>query len=141
MRIVDLNVLLYAIDETSVHHRVAHGWLDRALTGAAPVGFAWLVLAGFVRLATHPSLSAAPHTVTTAMDIVDGWLGARTAQVLHPGPGHAALVRELLEAAGGAGNLVNDAHLAALAREHKATVVSFDSDFGRFPGVRWERPA
>ncbi|MFT3872269.1 MAG: PIN domain-containing protein [Nocardioides sp.] len=141
MKIVDLNVLLYAVDETSIHHRAARGWLDRALTGGAPVGFAWLVLVGFIRLSTHPSLSAAPATVTTAMDIVDGWLGARTAQVLHPGPGHATLVRELLAAAGAAGNLANDAHLAALAREHKATVVSFDSDFGRFLGVRWERPA
>jgi predicted nucleic acid-binding protein len=46
-----------------------------------------------------------------------------------------------LAEAGTAGNLVNDAHLAALAVEHDAEVVSFDSDFARFPGVRWRRPA
>ncbi len=83
---------------------------------------------------THPLTSA------EAMATVDAWLGARSAQVLHPGPQHARLLTELLEAVGVAGNLVNDAHLAALALEHKAVVVSFDSDFERFPSVRWERP-
>jgi predicted nucleic acid-binding protein len=72
------------------------------------------------------------------MDVVDAWLGARSARVLHPGQRHAALFRQMLDTA--RGNLANDAHLAALAAEHRATVVSFDSDFGRFPGVRWERP-
>jgi predicted nucleic acid-binding protein len=41
---------------------------------------------------------------------------------------------------GSGGNLGNDAHLAALALEHNATVVTYDRDFERYAGVRWRRP-
>ncbi len=74
------------------------------------------------------------------MDQVDHWLAARSATVLQPGARHAALVRRLVEAVGSGGNLVDDAHLAAPAHEHRATTVSFDTDYGRFPGLRWETP-
>lgn len=141
MKLVDTNVLIYAVDSSSVHHRVSRHWLTGALSGSAPVGFAWLVLIGFVRLTTNPRLLERPLETAAALDVVESWLGARSAQVLHPGPEHARLLKEMLAEGGtGAANLTNDAHLAALAREHKAAVVTFDSDFGRFPGVRWERP-
>lgn len=139
MKLVDTNVLVYAVDRSSVHHRISKHWLDGALAGSAPVGFAWLALVGFVRLVTHPSITARPLGTEAAMDVVDSWLGARSAHLLQPGHRHASLLRGMLASGHGA-NLVNDAHLAAVAIEHKATVVSFDSDFGRFPGVAWERP-
>lgn len=140
MKLVDVNVLVYARDQTSPHHRAAKHWLDQALSGSAPVGFAWLVLVGFARLVTHPRVMTSPLTSDEAMDTVDHWLSARSAHVLHPGPHHPRLMREMLHAADTAGNLTNDAHIAALAVEHKATVISFDGDFDRFPAVRWERP-
>lgn len=140
MNLVDTSVLVYAVDSSSTRHRIAKHWLDGALSGNAPVGFAWLSLVGFVRLATHPSIAARPLDVGTAMDVVDSWLAARSAQVLHPGHRHASLLRRMLGDGAGA-NLTDDAHLAALAIEHRAIVVSFDSDFQRFPGVRWQRPA
>jgi len=140
MKLVDLNVLLYVANTDAVHHSSAKRWLDGALAGLAPVGFPWLVLVGFVRIITNPRSAPTPYTVTEAMSSVDAWLGARSAQVLHPGPQHPRLFREMLEAGGRGGDLVNDAHLAALALEHKASVVTFDSDFRRFPGVRVERP-
>ena len=141
MKLVDVNVLVYARDESSPHHRAAKHWLDQALSGGTPVGFSWLVLVGFVRLVTHPRVMTEPLSAEEAMDTVDHWLGARSAHVLHPGSAHPELMREALRAGGSAGNLVNDAHLAALAMEHRATVVSFDGDFDRFPGVRREQPA
>lgn len=140
MKLVDVNVLVYARDEASPHHRAAKHWLDQALSGGTPVGFSWLVLVGFVRLVTHPRVMRAPLSPQEALDTVDHWLAARSAHVLHPGPAHSALLREMLVAVGAAGNLTNDAHLAALAAENRATVVSFDADFERFPAVRWERP-
>lgn len=140
MNLVDTNVLLDATNESAAHHLAARAWLDRALSGAAPVGFAWLALIGFVRLATNRRLFAQPLTSAEALAQVDDWLAARSAHVLHPGPRHLDLLGRMLEAAGAAGNLTNDAHLAALAIEHKATVVTFDSDFDRFPGVRTHRP-
>ncbi|HEX7740488.1 MAG TPA: type II toxin-antitoxin system VapC family toxin [Marmoricola sp.] len=140
MKLVDVNVLVYARDETSPHHRAAKHWLDHALSGDTSIGFPWLVLVGFIRLVTHPSVMASPLSPSEAMDTVESWLGARTAHVVRPGADHARLMRESLEAAGTGGNLTNDAHLAALAIEHRASVVSFDDDFDRFPGLRWERP-
>lgn len=140
MKLVDTNVLLYAVDEQSEQHSVAKGWLDTALSGQISVGFSWLALIGFVRITTNPSFFAAPISTNEAMDCVDLWTGARSAHVLHPGVRHPHILRELLDEVGQGGALVSDAHLAALAKEHKATVVTFDSDFARFPGVRWEKP-
>ena len=71
---------------------------------------------------------------------IDAWLSAAPAVLLDPTPDHASVLRSLLITIGTGGNLVNDAHLAALAIEHRCTVVSFDNDFGRFPAVRWELP-
>ncbi|WP_420115047.1 type II toxin-antitoxin system VapC family toxin [Pseudactinotalea sp.] len=140
MKLVDTNVLVYAVNGSAPQHHVAKRWLDSALSGGAPVGFAWLALVGFIRLTTHPVVFPQPLQESAAMDYVDDWLSARSAALLQPGSRHPALLRELLEHVGSGGNLTNDAHLAALAREHKATVVTFDSDFTRFPGIRTERP-
>jgi len=57
-----------------------------------------------------------------------------------PGPDHWRLLRSLLDAAGTAGNLTSDAHLAALALEHDCTIYSADYDFLRFPGVKHVNP-
>ena len=140
MKLVDTNVLLYAVDDRSEQHRAAKGWLDSALSGHISVGLSWLALVGFVRISTHPSFFEAPMSTGEAMDCVELWTGAKSAHVLHPGVRHSSILRELLEEVGHGGTLVSDAHLAALAKEHKATVVTFDSDFARFPGVRWEKP-
>jgi uncharacterized protein len=140
MKLVDANVLLYAVNRDARHHDVSRGWLDDALAGAASVGLAWVPLLAFVRLVTKESLFPRPLTVATAMQQVDRWLAQPAAHVLHPGDRHATILAGLLHDVGTGGNLVNDAHLAALAIEHRAQVVSFDSDFDRFAGVTWERP-
>lgn len=82
----------------------------------------------------------APLSSELAMDQVDFWLRQPAVTVISPGPGHALLMRNLLRDSGTAGNLTNDAHLAALAIENDADVVSFDRDFARFRGVRWTVP-
>lgn len=140
MKLVDANVLLNAVNTSAPDHASARRWLDHALSGGAPVGFAWIVLLAFLRLTTRPGLFERPLTVDQAMDVVDGWLEPSPARVVHPTTRHAAVLAGLLRRAGTAGNLVTDAHLAALALEHRAQVVTYDSDFDRFPGVRWERP-
>lgn len=94
----------------------------------------------FLRLSTKSGLFPEPLEPGEALDRVDAWLGAPAATLVEPTARHASVVRELLKATGVAGNLVNDAHLAALAVEHRAQVVSYDSDFGRFPLVRWAQP-
>ncbi|MFN8090592.1 MAG: type II toxin-antitoxin system VapC family toxin [Mycobacterium sp.] len=140
MKLLDLNVLIYALDESSPRHEAARSWLDETLSGSETVAFAWQVLVGFVRLSTRAVIFARPLTVDEAFDVVDGWLDQPCAVVVHPGARHSWLLRELLGTAGTAGNLTSDAHLAALALEHGAELCSSDADFGRFAGVRWVDP-
>ena len=140
MKLVDANVLLYAVNVDARHHERARSWLDDALSGGDTVAFSWVALLAFVRLATKVELFPSPLSVDEAFERVDAWIGAAAAVVVTPGAEHARIVRRLLGAVGIGGNLVNDAHLAALAVEHRAVVVSFDNDFARFDGVRWEEP-
>jgi uncharacterized protein len=140
MRVVDANVLLYAVNSDTVHHRASGAWLDRSLSGADRVGFSWVALLAFLRLATRETLFPRPLSRGQAVRQVKEWLGAPGAVLVNPSPRHADVLSGLLASAGTAGNLVNDAHLAALAVENRADVVSYDADFGRFEGVRWRRP-
>ena len=100
----------------------------------------WVSLLAFVRISTHPSIYPRPQSVDTAHDVVDAWLGVPSVLNGEPDRHHSRRMRELLAATGTGGNLVNDAHLGALALQYRATVVSYDNDFARFPGVRWQRP-
>lgn len=140
MRVVDANVLLYAVNTDALHHTPSRSWLDHALGGADTVGLSWLVLLAFVRLSTKPGLFENPFETDEALDQVDAWIAAPGAVVVSPGPAHPDLLRRALLDVGVGGNLVNDAHLAALALEHHADVVSYDNDFSRFAGVRWRTP-
>jgi toxin-antitoxin system PIN domain toxin len=136
----DVNLLLYAVDRASPRHPAAKAWVEGVLSGAETVAFPWAVLTSFVRLSTHPGVFDQPLTTGQAFDLVDSWLAQPSVTVVHPGDRHHLIMRELLESLGTAGNLVQDAHLAALAREHGATLASSDHDFARFGGLRWVDP-
>lgn len=137
MKVIDLNVLLYAVNAEGPHHRAAKAWLESLLSGDETTALPWVVILGFLRLVTHPSVFASPLRATQAIEVVEGWLSRPTVQTLGPGGEHWALLRDLLLAAGTAGNLTTDAHLAALAIEHGAELHSTDTDFARFTGLRW----
>jgi uncharacterized protein len=140
VRIPDVNLLLYAVDQTSPRHAAARAWVQEALSGADTVAFTWVVLLAFVRLSTSPAVFEHPLSADQALDIVDGWLAQPCVTVIGPTDRHASLLRELLTELGTAGNLTTDAHLAALAIEHGAELCSCDSDFSRFSGLRWADP-
>ncbi len=140
MKLPDINLLLYAIDEEAPRHAKARAWLEQVLSGTESVAFAWAVLLGFVRISTNPVVLENPLSAEEALDYVEGWLGQAVADVVHPTPDHASILRELLEQTGAAGNLTSDAHLAALAMEHGAELCSCDTDFARFTGLRWLDP-
>ena len=140
MWLVDLNVLLYAINVDSPEHATARAWLDGALSGEREVGFAETVLLGFLRLATNPAVFPVPLTTAEACSQLEAWLGASSAVRVRSGDDHIARLCQCLEDAGTRGNRVSDAHLAALAMAHNAPVVSFDRDFARFAGVALEVP-
>jgi uncharacterized protein len=136
----DVNLLLYAYDDAAKHHAAAKAWLEESLSGEESVGFAWVVLMGYVRISTNPRVYSEPLGVDEALDVVESWLRQDVAVLLYPDTDHLMTFRRLLEPLGAAGNLTTDAHLAALAIEHRATLISYDNDFSRFPGLRWRTP-
>ncbi|MGH2763366.1 MAG: TA system VapC family ribonuclease toxin [Thermoleophilaceae bacterium] len=140
MLLVDANVLLHAVNQHAREHAVASEWLRETLGGREPVAFAWTVLLAFLRLSTHPAVFPRPLSAAHAADLLERWLRSTPAVTIEPSRRHLPLLRGLVERAGAAGNLVGDAHLAALALEHGATVVSFDRDFARFEGITLRRP-
>ncbi|AYY13947.1 PIN domain-containing protein [Actinobacteria bacterium YIM 96077] len=139
--IVDANVLLYAVDASSAFHQPARDWLEGALNGPSRVGFPWVSLTAFQRIATHPRVSANPLSPQQAWSHVSDWLDADQSWIPHPGDRHAVILSRLVIDGDLRGNLVTDAHLAALALEHGVGVCSTDSDFARFPELAWHNPA
>jgi uncharacterized protein len=138
VRVVDLNVLLYAVNADAPQHAKAHAWWEAALNGDEQIGLAWPVVLGFIRLITRAGILPRPLTPRQALDVVDDWVAHPLIVMLHPGGGHWAILRSLVEEAGAAGNLMTDAHLAALAIEYDATLYSTDTDFRRFSSLRFK---
>jgi len=136
MHVIDLNVCLYAINEESVYHKEAKARLERLLNGEEVVAFAWVVLLGFMRITTNPRIMPDPLQPQQAASIIDEWLALPVVEILQPGREHRILLKELIEESGTAGNLTTDAHLAALAIENGAKLVSFDTDFKRFKRLK-----
>ena len=140
MILLDANLLIYAVNADAPLNRKAKAWLGSALSGQETVGFSWSVLLAFLRLTTRPGLFGHPLPIDTAFDLVASWLDQPSATIVHPGPRHLQVVRELLLPLGTGGNLTSDAHLAALAIEHRAELCSSDTDFARFHGLNWRNP-
>lgn len=140
MKIVDLNVLLYAINRDAVHHAPVRDWWETALNDREPIGLAWVVVLGFLRLATNPRVFTNPLAMADALQCVDSWLDHPNIRIVAETDQQWVILRQLLVKTGAAGNLTTDAHLASLAIANGATLVSCDTDFARFSQLRWENP-
>ena len=136
----DLNMLLYAYNDGSPEYQAARRWWEGLMDGEEEVGLAWIVVAGFLRQVTHPSIVDKPMDVMSAMEVVDQWFELPHVTVLNPGSEHLKLFRRCLETVGTGGNLVTDSHIAAIAMEYGAVVHTNDRDFSRFPGLSWHNP-
>jgi toxin-antitoxin system PIN domain toxin len=140
MTIVDGSVLLNAVNSAGDLHQRARDWLETALAGTETVGFPWVTILAFLRIATNARVLPEPLRVADARERLQEWLAVPVATIVEPGPGHLQRLTDLLDEAGTAGNLVTDAHIAAIAMDYDAEVVTFDRDFGRFEGLRWRIP-
>lgn len=140
MILVDINLLLYAHVKRAPQHQAARAWLDGQLNGAARVGLPWLCLLGFMRIVTNPRATAPVETMANALAQVRAWLSRENVWSPQPTDRHAEVLAPLLTGAPVTRDLTSDAHLAALAIEHGLTLCSADSDFARFPNLRWTNP-
>lgn len=140
MKVLDLNLLLYAVNRDAVQHASAKAWLEEALSGDEPIAVPWIVILGFLRVATNQRVFSRALSTEEAVEIVDSWLSQPAVIAVSPRDDHWQVVRALIHSAGTAGNLTTDAHLAALAIESGAELCSTDADFGRFAGLRWRNP-
>ncbi len=140
MMLVDANILLYAEDELSPRHQSALKWWDAQLSGASPIGLTWTVLCAFVRIGTNPRGFKNPLSLDQATSRVESWLKQPCVRIVQPTERHWIVLQRMLTEGQGTANLVADAHLAALSIEHGCDLVSTDSDFARFPDIRWRNP-
>lgn len=140
MRVIDVNLLLHAVNRDSNHHERAKRWVDETLSRDEPVVLPWIVVVGFIRISTNHRIMPRPLAVEQALAVVDSWLAQPSVVALAEGAEHWRILRHLLHESGTAGNLTSDAHLAALAIENGAELCSTDSDFARFRELRWVNP-
>ncbi len=140
MILVDANLLLYAKFSDYPIHAAAREWLESVLNGTARVGLPWESLTAFVRISTNPRLVSTPLGVSDAWSQVEEWLQLAVVWVPGPTENHAKLLGDLLRKTASAGNLVPDAHLAAIALGHGLLLCSTDRDFSRFDGLRLQNP-
>jgi toxin-antitoxin system PIN domain toxin len=138
--LVDANLLIYAVDRDSPHHAPARAWFEALLSSTSPVGLAWIVLLAFIRITTRPGILKKPLSPERAIGYVHEWLDQPYVTAVAPAEHHWQVLRNLLKNTGTAGNLVADAHLAAIALEQGAAIYSTDHDFKRFPGVEHVNP-
>lgn len=135
--IPDLNILLYAVDQSSAYHNQAKSWLEKTLnTEGEEVGIPWAVYLGFLRLTTSQRFFRKPLSIEQACGLIDSLMDSPIVTLLNPGIAHRGILRHLLFLTGTGRNLVTDAHLAALALENNAVFVTGDRDFLRFPGLK-----
>lgn len=140
MIIPDINLLVYAHNKSASEHQAARKWWESCLNGVTPVGLSWITMAGFLRLVTHPRVLVRPMKTPVAIGHVREWLKQPPVRVIQPAAKFADLFFDYLLQLGLAGNLTTDAQLAALAVEYQAELHSSDTDFARFPGLRWKNP-
>lgn len=140
MKLVDLNILIYAVNRDSPLHKPARQWWEGCLSGHENIGLAWAVILGFLRLTTNPRVMSRPIPTGVAMEIMNDWLEQAPVRQVVPTQRHWGILREIISPLGTAGNLTTDAHLAALTIEHGAVLYSTDGDFRRFAGLRWADP-
>ena len=140
MIVVDANLLIYAYDLDSAHHKKSLSWLEELLSGVEAVGLPWQSVSAFLRVITNRRLPGMRVTLEQAVQVVDEWLQQPNVQVLVPADQHWSVLRQMILEGRASGPLVSDAEIAAITIEQGAVLHTTDRDFARFPGLRWKNP-
>ena len=140
MIVVDANLLIYAYDLDSAHHKKSLSWLEELLSGVEAVGLPWQSVSAFLRVITNRRLPGMRVSLEQAVLVVDEWLQQPNVQVLVPADQHWSVLRQMILEGRASGPLVSDAEIAAITIEQGAVLHTTDRDFARFPGLRWKNP-
>jgi uncharacterized protein len=140
MILIDTNLLIYAFDQDAHQHKRARAWLENIFSTNTIVGLPWIVIVAFIRVTTNKRAMVKALSTDQALGYVNSWLQQTFVSPLHPGERHWMILHKLLHESGTAGNLTNDAHIAAIAIEHGYTLYSADNDFKRFAGLQHINP-
>jgi toxin-antitoxin system PIN domain toxin len=140
MFVVDVNLLIYAVNADAAEHTTVKAWLEKQINSGTPIGMPWVALLGFIRLSINHKVLSQPLTLDQALDQVSDWLSLPNVSTLEPGIDHLSNFAATCQAVKAGPNLITDAHLAAIVQEHRATMASCDTDFGRFPDLAWVNP-
>lgn len=140
MILIDANLLVYAYVEDFPEHQAACRWLDERLSGLERVGLPWASILAFLRLITNPRIFPRPLTIDDAWRQARAWLQAEPSWMPQPTDRHPEVLGRLFADADVRGDIIPDAHLAALAIEHGLTLCSVDGDFSRFSELQWMNP-
>jgi hypothetical protein len=138
--LLDANLLLYASLDDFPQHPAAREWLAAQLNGPRRIGVPWLSLLAFLRITTNTRLFDRPLDIETAWHQIQTWLSHPRVWVPAPGQRHSEILARMLIVSHASGNLVPDAHMAALALEHGLALYSTDHDFASFPDLHWINP-
>ena len=141
MILTDVNVLIHAFREDSVHHAVCKPWLDEVIAGDAQFGVSPLVLSAVARITSNPRIFQQPSPIGEVFAFCDNLLNQPHCEIVWPGERHWAIFRRLCVETGTGGPRITDAWFAALAIEHGCTWITCDRDYARFPGLQWQEPA
>ena len=141
MRAVDTNVLVFAEIESAAEHEVARTLLGELAEGPAPWAIPWPCVYEFLRVVTHPRVFDPPVPAAHALADLRRILAAPTLLMLREGSRHLETMERVMESSGATGNLVHDAHIAALCLENGVSeLLTGDRDFARFPELRISNP-
>ncbi|RKX74235.1 MAG: type II toxin-antitoxin system VapC family toxin [Spirochaetes bacterium] len=140
MIFVDANILIYSVDRSNLHHERAKIWLDEVLSGDTAVYLCWPVISAFIRISTNQHVFERPMSLHEAINRVQGWLDQPCVRIAIPTKNHWKVFLSFLITGQALGNIVMDAHIAALTVEYGCTLYSTDADFARFKGLKWVNP-
>lgn len=140
MKLIDANILLYTADQSNALHKKAVEWWDAQLSSDEPVCLCWQVINAFIRIGTNPRVFEYPLNLSEALQRIQSWLDQPPVQIIHSTEQHWELYKKMLTQGQAIANLVPDAHLGTLAIENGCTLYSTDSDFSRFPKLKWKNP-
>ncbi len=136
----DANIVLYAYNEDAPKHTEAKEWFEEQFSLTVSFGLSWQVITAFLRISTNPRAFPQPFDLPEAIDIVDEWIAHPNIEILTPTTNHWTIFQKLIIEGQTKAALMMDAHLAALAIEHNATLATTDRDFSKFSGLKTINP-